>query len=216
MTRSLLALLWLLLGARLVAAEGAVRVVCEDEKHQRVADAVVWFTRTDAPEPPATPPAAPVAIVQRDQEFEPYVTPILVGTKIAFPNRDTVQHHVYSLSPPKRFEIPLYSGDAKETVTFDRPGIVTLGCNIHDWMAAYVVVLTTPHFAKSGADGTALVAGLPAGRYKLEVWHPRLAGQVEREIVIATNDADPQVVFLVLKPDRRIRRAPDAAGNAYR
>jgi hypothetical protein len=154
-----------------------------------------------------------VTIEQRGQEFVPYVTPILVGTKIAFPNRDSVQHQVYSLSKPKRFELPLYAGNARETVTFDQPGVVTLGCNIHDWMVAYIVVLATPHFAASGTDGTASIGALPAGRYQLEVWHPRLAGQVQREIVIAGGDPAPQIILLTLKPDRRIRRAPDASGG---
>ena len=216
MKRSIFPLTLLLLGARLAVANGTVQVVCEDEKHQRVADAVAWLTRIDAPPATATPPAEPVTIEQRGQEFTPYVTPILVGTRIAFPNRDSVQHQVYSLSNPKRFELPLYAGNAKETVTFDQPGVVTLGCNIHDWMVAYVVVLATPHFAASGADGTASIGGLPAGRYQLEVWHPRLAGQVQREIVIASGDPAPQIILLTLKPDRRIRRAPDASGGAYR
>jgi plastocyanin len=216
MKRSIFPLSLLLLGARLAVANGIVQVVCEDEKHQPVADAVAWLTRVDAPPTPATPPAESVTIEQRDEEFAPYVTPILVGTKIAFPNRDSVQHQVYSLSKPKRFELPLYAGNARETVTFDQPGVVTLGCNIHDWMVAYIVVLATPHFAASGADGTASIGGLPAGRYQLEVWHPRLAGQVQREIVIASGDPAPQIISLTLKPDRRIRRAPDASGGGYR
>ena len=216
MKRSIFPLTLLLLGARLAVANGTVQVVCEDEKHQRVADAVAWLTRVDVPPTPATPPAEPVTIEQRDEEFAPYVTPILVGTKIAFSNRDSVQHQVYSLSKPKRFELPLYSGNARETVTFDQPGVVTLGCNIHDWMVAYIVVLATPHFAASGTDGTASIGALPAGRYQLEVWHPRLAGQVQREIVIASGDPAPQIILLTLKPDRRIRRAPDASGGGYR
>jgi hypothetical protein len=156
-----------------------------------------------------------VAITQKDQEFSPYVTPIVVGTKVVFPNLDNVQHHVYSVSPAKRFEIPLYIGDSKETIEFDRPGIVTLGCNIHDWMVAYVVVLSTPYYAKTGLDGTADVSGLPPGRYRLDVWHPR-AGTVSRDLVVAESSDTTQVISVVLKPDHRIRRAPDAGGASYK
>ncbi|MBI5382449.1 MAG: hypothetical protein HZA31_11165 [Opitutae bacterium] len=209
--------LWLLVcGARLALAAGVVHVVCEDDKQQRVADAVAWLVRADGVTPAPQPPPAPVTIQQLGQEFDPYVTPVQVGTRISFPNQDSVQHHVYSLSKAKRFELPLYRGEAREAVVFDQPGIVTLGCNIHDWMIAYVVVLPTPHFAKSGADGTAILSNLPAGRYTLEVWHPRLAATVAREIVIAGADAAPQIIRLTLKPDRRIRRAPEAGGGAYR
>jgi len=141
---------------------------------------------------------------------------VLVGTRVAFPNRDKVQHHVYSVSPAKRFEIPLYIGDSKEAIVFDHPGVVTLGCNIHDWMVAYVVVLSTPYFAKTGADGSALVAALPPGHYRLSVWHPRLKAAVEVDVAVPDQGEATQVVSVVLRPDRRIRRAPDAGAAGYR
>jgi plastocyanin len=195
-------------------AAGTVRVVTRDSGGRPVADAVASLSDVDSPAP-VSPSANPIAITQKDQEFSPYVTPIVVGTKVVFPNLDNVQHHVYSVSPAKRFEIPLYIGDSKETIVFDRPGIVTLGCNIHDWMVAYVVVLATPYFAKTGTDGTAEVSGLPPGRYRLEVWHPR-AGTVSRELVVAESSDTTQVISVVLRPDHRIRRAPDAGGAGYR
>ena len=193
---------------------GTVRVLTRDPDGKPVADAVAYLVNLDSPAP-VTPPANPVAITQKDQEFSPYVTPIVVGTKVVFPNLDNVQHHVYSVSPAKRFEIPLYIGDSKETIVFDREGIVTLGCNIHDWMVAYVVVLATPYYAKTGVDGTADVAGLPAGHYRLAVWHPR-AGTVNRDLVVADSSDTTQVISVVLRPDHRIRRAPDGSGAGYR
>jgi hypothetical protein len=205
-----------ILAACIVTAQaaGIVRVVTRDPAGRPVGDAVAYLVNLDSPAP-VHPPADPVAITQKDQEFSPYVTPIVVGTRVVFPNLDTVQHHVYSVSPAKRFEIPLYIGDSKEAIVFDREGIVTLGCNIHDWMVAYVFVLSTPYFAKTGPDGTAEVPGLPPGRYRLAVWHPR-AGTVSRDLVVAGSDDTTQVVSVVLKPDHRIRRAPDAAGAGYR
>jgi plastocyanin len=202
------------LAASIVSVQaGTVRVLTRDPDGKPVADAVAYLVNLDSPAPVA-PPADPVAITQKDQEFSPYVTPIVVGTKVVFPNLDNVQHHVYSVSPAKRFEIPLYIGDSKETIVFDREGIVTLGCNIHDWMVAYVVVLSTPYYAKTGADGTADVPGLPAGHYRLAVWHPR-AGTVSRDLVVADSSDTTQVISVVLRPDHRIRRAPDAGGAGY-
>ena len=140
----------------------------------------------------------------------------MVGTRVVFPNRDNVQHHVYSVSAAKKFEIPLYIGESTATILFDRPGQVTLGCNIHDWMVAYILVLDTPYFSKTGRDGTAGISGLPPGSYRLEVWHPRLSGKVERSLVIAGPADTEQVVSVTLRPDRRIRRAPDVGDAGYR
>jgi plastocyanin len=206
----------LFLATAIVSAHAAetFRVMTGDSGGKPVADAVAYLVNLDSPVP-VHPTANLVAITQKDQEFSPYVTPVVVGTKVVFPNLDNVQHHVYSVSAAKRFEIPLYIGDSKEAIVFDHEGIVTLGCNIHDWMVAYVVVLNTPYFAKTGKDGAAEVTGVPAGRYRLSVWHPR-AGTVNRELVVAGSGDAVQVISVVLKPDHRIRRAPDAGGGDYK
>jgi plastocyanin len=196
-------------------AAGTVRVETRDSAGTPVADAVVYAVPLDA-SAVIRAPKEPVAITQKDQEFRPYVTPIVVGTRVVFPNRDTVQHHVYSVSPAKKFEIPLYIGDSTETILFDHPGQVTLGCNIHDWMVAYILVLETPYFSKTGDGGTADLTGLPAGHYRLEVWHPRLSGKVERALNIDAAVDSVQIVSVTLRPDRRIRRAPDVGESGYR
>jgi plastocyanin len=198
----------------LSGAERTVRVEVADAKGAKISDAVAWLTSLDT-KVKVVPPVQPVVIVQRNEEFVPYVTAVVVGSKVNFPNRDTVQHHVYSLSPAKRFEIPLYRGESKEPILFDQPGIVTLGCNIHDAMSAHIVILETPTFAISGEDGRALLPAVPAGRYRLEVWHPRASATVTREVAV-TPSTEPQVIEIVLKADRRIRRAPEPGGGSYR
>ncbi len=214
-TRRTSAVLLLALAALGARAEGTVRVVTRNAAGNPVADAVAYVVALDAPAP-VHPPAEPVAITQQNQDFDPYVTAIVVGTRVVFPNKDNVQHHVYSVSPAKKFEIPLYIGDSTETILFDRPGAVTLGCNIHDWMVAYILVLETPYFATTGRDGAADIAHLPAGRYRLEVWHPRLAGKVGRDLAVAETGDTTQVVSVTLRPDRRIRRAPDTGSGGYK
>ena len=185
-----------------------------DPAGKPVADAVLSLTPLDAPAP-ATPPATGVEIAQVGQQYRPFVTPVRVGTTVEFPNKDDIQHHLYSVSKPKPFEKPLYESGASETVLFDRPGVVTLGCNIHDWMAAYVVVLETPWFSKSDSQGRAKVAGLPSGRYRIDLWHPRLAAPVTREVSLSA-EASPEEKFeLRLKPERRIRRAPTGESGPY-
>ena len=102
------------------------------------------------------------------------MTLVTVGTKVAFPNFDTVRHHVYSFSQAKTFELKLYAGVPAAPVVFDKPGLAVLGCNIHDRMAAWVVVADTPWFARTGADGIARIEGAPAGAYRIAAWHPGL------------------------------------------
>jgi plastocyanin len=113
------------------------------------------------------------AIEQVDREFVPHVSVIQQGTSVTFPNRDPILHHVYSFSPAKPFEIKLYSGRSPTEIVFDRAGIVTLGCNIHDWMIAYIVVVPTPHFARTDETGVARLRDLPAGSYEVRAWHPQ-------------------------------------------
>jgi len=192
-----------------------VTVSVADSRGQPVADAAVSLIPLDAPAPP-TAPAEPVVIAQQDQEFSPYVTVVATGTSVMFPNDDKVQHHVYSLSKAKRFEFARYAPGKKESIVFDQPGVVALGCNIHDWMVAYLVIVATPWFAKSDAAGHA-AAQVPAGRYRVEVWHPRLSAPQTREITVPAGDsAVAQAFKLDLKPDRRIRRAPSLPGGGYK
>ncbi len=186
-----------------------------DQTGAPVGDLIVWLTPLDAPLPPApaTPPEA--EIVQQGEEFTPYTLPVRVGTRVRFPNLDDVQHHVYSLSKPKKFDIPLHGGATDESIVIDRAGIVPVGCNIHDWMLAYVVVVDTPWFATSNAQGRVQLTDLPAGRYTLEAWHPQLRGTATAEITLQDDAPATHAFSLTLRPDRRIRRAPDAAGKTY-
>jgi plastocyanin len=161
----------------------------------------------------------PEVVVQEDKEFRPFVKAVLVGTPVQFPNRDDVLHHVYSFSPPKPFELKAYAGTPQEPVVFDRPGPVALGCNIHDWMLAYIYVSESPHFVTTAADGTARLARLPQGSYTVRVWHPRLAApeaSTARAVVVGANGAVEAAWTLKLKRDSRVRRAPSASGRGYR
>lgn len=142
-----------------------------------------------------TPPRSrrSATIEQRDRDFVPYLTIIQKGTAIDFPNRDPFKHHVYSFSPAKVFEIKLYAGKPANPVIFDQTGVVALGCNIHDWMEAYALVVDTPWFAKTGADGVARIDRVPAGTYRLRLWHPRqkaAAADVGVELRGATRHLD--------------------------
>ncbi|HEY8707091.1 MAG TPA: methylamine utilization protein, partial [Burkholderiaceae bacterium] len=138
-------------------------------------------------------PMADVQIAQAKRRFSPRVTLITTGTRVTFPNFDTVRHQVYSFSAIKTFELKLYAGGPGLPVVFDKPGVAVLGCNIHDSMVAWVVVADTPWAARSGADGRARIDGVPPGHYLLHLWHPGLAPNTDpaaAAITIGTADAE--------------------------
>lgn len=166
----------LLTGALAVplAHAASVSVQLQDSAGKPLAEGVVFLESTQAKQ--LAKPATGAELAQANKQFAPRVLIVPVGTAVTFPNRDTVRHHVYSFSPTKTFELKLYTGTAANPVVFDKPGIAVLGCNIHDNMSAWVVVVETPYFAQSDAKGSAVtLRDVPAGSYRMRVWHPGLA-----------------------------------------
>jgi plastocyanin len=148
-------------------ATTTLHVEVRDIQGNPVSDAVVYAV-SEAKGPP--PSSRRAVLDQKNRMFVPHVLPIQTGTAVTFPNSDNVRHQVYSFSPAKRFQLPLYAGTPASPVVFDKPGVVTIGCNIHDQMSAYLVVVDTPYFALA-ADGRAELSGLPEGEYDVRVWH---------------------------------------------
>jgi plastocyanin len=152
------------------AAQGAaITVSVTDETGHPLANAVVMLEPASGKVP--VKPMPQVDIGQAKRQFTPQLTVVTVGTPVNFPNFDTVRHHVYSFSPIKTFELKLYAGVPNSPVVFDKPGAAVLGCNIHDRMAAWVVVVDTPHHARSSDNGEARLDGVAAGAYRLLAWH---------------------------------------------
>ena len=166
------------------AHAAALNVSVSDAAGKPLVDAVVLLE--PATGKVAVKPMADVEISQSQRQFHPRVTLITTGTRASFPNFDTVRHHVYSFSPIKTFELKLYAGVPGVPVVFDKPGLAVLGCNIHDTMAAWVVVADTPWSARSAAGGRARIDAVPPGQYKLRVWHPGLAANAEPAAVAIT------------------------------
>ena len=152
---------------------GSVQVEVRDAVSGKPLDqAVVYLESAEARR--QVRPLQGVTMAQQKKQFVPAVLVATVGTEVQFPNLDAVRHHVYSFSPTKKFEIKLYKGKEAQPVLFDQPGVVLLGCNIHDNMAAWVVVVDTPFYARTDSLGLAGLADVPAGSYRLRVWHSRL------------------------------------------
>lgn len=111
-------------------------------------------------------------ITQKDLTFVPTLLPVQIGTKVEFPNEDDAYHNIFSFSPAKRFDLGRYRPEERPipSQVFEKAGLVTLRCDIHEHMRGLVLVLDTPHFAVTGVDGRFRLSGLPAGRYTLKAW----------------------------------------------
>ncbi|HSY96436.1 MAG TPA: methylamine utilization protein [Steroidobacteraceae bacterium] len=194
-----------------------LKILVRDAHGKLVADAVVVATPGDPKNAQHVKPPGD-AIDQVDKQFVPYVKPVFVGSTVRFPNSDHIRHQVYSFSPAKKFELPLYGGSNAPPVVFDKPGVVVLGCNIHDWMVGYIYVSETPFFAKTAAAGTATIGELPPGEYTVRVWHPSMEQSEETTARRVTLNADaPSNVEwdLNLKPQLRVPRISGAASPGY-
>jgi plastocyanin len=121
----------------------------------------------------------PAVMDQKNLDFLPRVLVVAAGTSVEFPNNDSVSHQVYSFSAAKRFHLPLYKGEVHPPITFDRPGLVVLGCNIHDAMVGYIYVTDAPYFGTTEAGGSLQLKGLPAGDYRVAIWSPFIADEPE-------------------------------------
>ena len=140
-----------------------------DEQGRPLPDVVLSLVAQGASSQPGTG-----LMDQRGKQFSPRVLAVRTGTEVSFPNSDDIRHHVYSFSPAKRFELRLYKDTPSAPVLFDQPGVVVLGCNIHDWMVGYIYVTDHPWFAVSDGQGRLVLDGLPAGSYQVTLWHPQL------------------------------------------
>ncbi|MBN7825581.1 methylamine utilization protein [Bowmanella dokdonensis] len=151
------------------AAQLDVSVV--DDQGSPVKGAVVYLTSSSPL--PAVKPGTMADMDQVKKQFKPHILVVQKGTQVRFPNSDSIQHHVYSFSPAKPFELQLYKDHHPDPLMFDQQGQVELGCNVHDWMLGYIMVVDTPYFAQANAQGLATF-DVPPGRYTLHLRHPRI------------------------------------------
>lgn len=177
-----------------------------DKRGAALADAVVYID--DPKALTAKVARKPVEIRQIWRQFDPFVTVVATGTPVEFPNYDYILHHVYSNSAAKRFEIRQFKGPSPTPIVFDRPGVVTLGCNMHDWMVAYVVVADSPWFAKTDAQGVARLLEVPPGTHRVMAWYPSLRTPLAMGSVAVNPRESPQISYMLDVAPRTRPKAP--------
>jgi plastocyanin len=130
-------------------------------------------------------------IEQRDKMFAPYVSVVRQHEAVVFTNHDDITHHVYSFNAPARFDFRLQRDASNSVTEFAEPGVIAMGCNIHDWMSGYVMVVDTPFYTVTDEQGIAMFADVPASEYQLVAWHPQMAKDevADRHVVIAAASA---------------------------
>jgi plastocyanin len=181
---------------------GPLSVTAFQRDGKPLAGAVV-MVEAESPAAPASPPIH-ATMDQVDLAFVPDVLVVPLNSTVQFPNSDAVSHQVYSFSSARRFQLPLYRGKPYPPVSFDQPGVITLGCNIHDNMLAYIVVTRANYFGRTDANGKWSVPNLPAGKFRLRLWHPLLNETADVERLVEGAAGSTLEIWL----SRNLRPAP--------
>lgn len=193
----------------------SVQVLASDNKP--VVDAVVYAVLADnmLADKPVSAAPLPVAVMdQQNKTFIPHVLAVPVGTRVSFPNTDSVNHYVYSFSDIKKFQFKLFKNDPeKHQVLFDKPGIATMGCNIHDFMLGYIFVAPSPYVAVTDTKGYVQLNLPERPGFSLEVWHERANEDLRKLALPLMQGAGDQRVVIhftkALKPERKLSHDSD-------
>lgn len=203
-------LVFLSLSSSLSASE--VTITIEDKKQRSVHDTVVELIGIS----PGATLDDNIEITQLDKEFAPEVSIFPRGTSVLFINKDPFQHHVYSVSKGNQFDLPLYKGTPSEHIQFNTPGVVKLGCNIHDWMLAFAYVSQSEYLVVTDASGKARFSGIPEGEYELRIWNPRLKNNkkfISHTLSVTQDLSIEQSVTLSLRKKIRKPRRVEKGSN---
>jgi plastocyanin len=167
-----------------------------DTPHGLVTDAVIYVDKLSARAESlvAGDPSGRV-LAQKNQAFSERVLSCVVGTTVDFPNQDPIFHNVFSVSPTKRFDLGKYPRGHSKQVTFKKPGLVQVFCDIHPSMACFILVLPNRAFARPDEDGTFALPKLPSGTYTVKAWHPDFGEQAHTIKVPASGEVTLDLEF---------------------
>ena len=173
---------------------GRIVILEKDNKPSPdLGDAVIYLEGPASPATAAKPVTVEIAIT--DKTYAPHVVVVPVGSTVRFPNHDPFNHNVFSVSEPNSFDLGLYGRGEAKSHTFDHPGLVRVYCNVHPRMVAYVLVMENRYYAQPGTDGSFAIDNVPAGRYRLHVWHERIPSEVVKDITAGGAEPELQIAL---------------------
>ncbi len=183
-----------------ISAKGHdVDVLVIDRDGKQVADVAVYAVRLDG-NTALLKRQSRAVMDQVDRQFVPHVLVVQAGTPVEFPNSDTVAHHVYSFSHPNKFVLPMYKGEKHSPVTFEHSVVVSIGCNIHDHMLGYILVVNSTEFRMTDGNGHATLSLDNPDDYVINIWSPRIRDKEENlSKKVPVSDASSASVTFSLK-----------------
>jgi plastocyanin len=191
--------------ATTIASDIVVSVT--DQSGEALSGAVVYVERVDGKPIEWQSDDAVKIIDQKGESFSPFVTALSTGDSLEFHNTDPITHHVYSFSKIKPINIIVPARQNSEAFTFNEAGVVALGCNIHDHMAAFIYVSPSPVTGISSEDGTVSLSGLADGDYMLSYWHHRVPrSQTKSKEVSITGNTELTVEIKVRRERNNSKR----------
>ena len=173
---------------------GRIVILEKDNKPSPdLSDAVLYLEAPAAVMTAARPVTVEIAIT--DKIYAPHVVVVPLGSTVRFPNHDPFNHNVFSVSEPNSFDLGLYGRGEAKSNTFTHPGLVRVYCNVHPRMVAYVLVMDNRYYAQPASDGSFAIENVPAGRYRLHVWHERIPTEVIKDVSAVEGQASPQIAI---------------------
>jgi len=192
---------WLLLFCMSLSAASPLEVQVLNADGQAVGGFVVYLQARNTPSATEAPQSGPT-IKQEDKTFSPYITVMQKGSDILFTNLDDITHHIYSVAGSSSFSFKLRLGATKSDLDISQTGVFGMGCNLHDWMTGYLLVVDTPYFAMTDSDGKTTLQVDSPGQYRVIAWHPQMNEQLEQQITL------PLASTLTLKLRRKMAEIP--------
>ena len=202
--------LWIGLLLAVISVDAAELDVTVLDRYGRPVPNVAVFVQSD-PEIRLPVPRELAVMELVDTRFAPNVLVVQAGTRVQFPNKDFVAHHIYSFSEPNNFVLPMFKGNTKPQVEFGNAGVVTIGCNIHDDMVGYILVVHSAIFSTTGVDGTTrLIADNPDG-LSVSIWSPRIRLDDENLTQSVKAGRSARMTFLLTEELRALDNDESAA-----
>ncbi len=159
-----------------------VTLSIQNTKGQPVNDIVVWLTHEDGSPVQSNNEQKPVVVSQQNKKFMPYLSVAHPTSDVVFTNQDNITHHIYSINTQNSFSFKIRAGQPPIARKFSHKGTIAMGCNIHDWMSGYLLIVDSERYGITNESGNISMNQLSHGRYNINIWHPQLQTENNQQV----------------------------------